>query len=714
MTKTYQHNSLQALKNCLDNQLHPDFSLSFKNSSLHCHNALLSPSSQLLASLITQQTNDYTITSDLDASDNILSSVLSTFYGHPLSLSKANIIDVLHLSWNLKAVDLYNFTKDCIVNKRDATFQLPINKILNNLLNDNFKDQSIVYQNKSIQIHKFLLASVSGWFKKKWSHNWQGHDFIENTSEFTDKLHVNQDCFETFFKSIYAGQLVLSTENVFDYSHLAFYFEFNDLTKFINEFIKQTPSDVEWIFPAIEKANTSLDLRFVALMSDKLACISDLSNRDGISVEPEVLKTFNFNSVNNQWILKCLTKSFLECNDQLWNCQEVSTCLNLIDLNRIKVVDLYYIIFPLLKVSELFQVCVEFSLRVFSTFSATVPIEWIKWFIEQTNQHDSTSALEDFSILLETIVVKSRVSSLILTQLKPFSLQLFALNCKSSHLVLWVLNLLVKSFKSKIVSTSDLGTVLNSICLDFTDSANVYQVIDYLINDESSSIVVNEFIVKKVFPKVVREREELKKRQEEQRNVQQELEKRQKELEKRLKRKQKRNSNASLQAISTPIQLNIEPKYARFSAETKGSSLTLSNNGTVVTSSGCGSDRDTFVTIEHSSSVKRMSFTLLKKDGGTLTGTIGTYLGFSDISSRDVKYGVSLQSSGCDKRINGSNKDRLGPYLQVNDSIIVDLTENQATFSHSNGSWSVTIDIHRDLVFGINPGCAVSWSIQAL
>ncbi|KAL0217106.1 hypothetical protein RCL1_007589 [Eukaryota sp. TZLM3-RCL] len=458
------------------------------------------------------------------------------------------------------------------------------------------------------------------------------------------------------------------------------------------------------MFPAIEKANASLDLRFVALMSDKLACISDLSNRDGISVEPEVLKTFNFNSVNNQWILKCLTKSFLECNDQLWNCQEVSTCLNLIDLNRIKVVDLYYIIFPLLKVSELFQVCVEFSLRVFSTFSATVPIEWIKWFIEQTNQHDSTSALEDFSILLETIVVKSRVSSLILTQLKPFSLQLFALNCKSSHLVLWVLNLLVKSFKSKIVSTSDLGTVLNSICLDFTDSANVYQVIDYLINDESSSIVVNEFIVKKVFPKVVREREELKKRQEEQRNVQQ-------ELEKRLKLSEERKSNASLQAISTPIQVNIEPKYARFSAETLGSSLTLSNNGTVVTRSGRGKGRDKFVAIEHSSSVKRMSFTLLKKQSD---GSIGTYLGFSDISSGGVKHGVYLDSGYCDKRINDSNKDRLGPCLQVNDSIIVDLTENQATFSHSNGSWSFTIDIPRNLVFGINPQSAVSWSIQAL
>ncbi|KAL0217088.1 hypothetical protein RCL1_007571 [Eukaryota sp. TZLM3-RCL] len=155
MTKTYQHNSLQALKNCFDNQLHPDFSLSFKKSSLHCHNALLSPSSQLLASLITQQTSDYTITSDLDAADNILSLVLSTFYGHPLSLSKANIIDVLHLSWNLKALDLYNFVKGCVVNKKDATFQLPINEILNNLLNDNFKDQSIVYQKNLFKFINF-------------------------------------------------------------------------------------------------------------------------------------------------------------------------------------------------------------------------------------------------------------------------------------------------------------------------------------------------------------------------------------------------------------------------------------------------------------------------------------------------------------------------------------------------------------------------------
>ncbi|KAL0217218.1 hypothetical protein RCL1_007701 [Eukaryota sp. TZLM3-RCL] len=190
---------------------------------------------------------------------------------------------------------------------------------------------------------------------------------------------------------------------------------------------------------------------------------------------------------------------------------------------------------------------------------------------------------------------------------------------------------------------------------------------------------------------------------------QEELEKRQEELEERLKRKQKRKSNASLQAISTPIQVNIDPKYARFSAQTKGSSLTLSNNGTVVTSSGNGSNRDKFVTIEHSSSVKRMSFTLLKKHDGYY---IGTYLGFSDTSSGDVNYGVYLDSCYC--RIHGSNKDKLGPCLQVNDSIIVDLTENQATFSHSNGFWSFTINISRNLVFGINPQSAVSWSIQAL
>ncbi|KAL0221021.1 hypothetical protein RCL1_000875 [Eukaryota sp. TZLM3-RCL] len=516
MSVTFNHNSLQALKDCLDNLLHPDFSLSYNDCSLQCHSALVSPPSQLLASLVAERTYDHTMETDIDASDNVLNSIVSTFYGQPLILSKDNILDVLYLSWNLKALDLYKFAKESVQNnlfvasnQKHTTFQFPISQIISNLANDCFKDQKVVYKDKCIQFHKFLLASVSGWFKKKWSHNWQGYDFIENTSEFTDKLHVNQDCFETFFKSIYTGQLVLSTENVFDYSHLACYFEFDDLTKFINEFINTTPSNVEWIFPAIEKANASLDLRFVALMSDKLAGLDALDSKDGISVEPEVLKTFNFNSVDNQWILKSIVKSFLDCNDKLWNSQEVATCLELIDVSRIAVVEIYNIFLPLLNVTELYDVCVAFSLRILQQYTSTVPIEWIKWFIEQTNQHESSNVLEEFAVIIESILIESILPLLSLTPIKSLCLQLFASNCHSSNLILWVLQLVVKSHQSGLVSLKELKTVLNSFSLDDTDSTDVYEVLDPLINDESTSVVVNDFIVRKLFPKIASERRAL-------------------------------------------------------------------------------------------------------------------------------------------------------------------------------------------------------------
>ncbi|KAL0221261.1 hypothetical protein RCL1_001115 [Eukaryota sp. TZLM3-RCL] len=185
----FQHNLLDLLLLAHKSAFLADFDVSFNDHSISCHKCLLTPFSERMSSLVAKNLDSYEIDALEEATCDDFDAIISSFYGKALEITSENSLGIFLLSKSLKYKELSTKAQTVIKSTAGVTHKLPLESIMETLKSDNFKYHTIIFQDKSLQIHKFLFAAISPYFKTKFSQKWQESE--DNFTDFTEFLKVS-------------------------------------------------------------------------------------------------------------------------------------------------------------------------------------------------------------------------------------------------------------------------------------------------------------------------------------------------------------------------------------------------------------------------------------------------------------------------------------------------------------------------------------------
>ncbi|KAL0220801.1 hypothetical protein RCL1_000655 [Eukaryota sp. TZLM3-RCL] len=697
----FQHKILDSLLEALSSGIFSDFELLYKEQRIPCHKAIVSPSSSFLRSLIHKNQDLFEIEQDDDATESDLSVFVQLLYGKSLDINNKNVLPLYLLSKSVSCPSILSHCRTVIQTSNSKGFQIPISDLLSNMKEDEFKDFSITFYDFSLKIHKFLFASISPYFKTKFSRKWQESE--DNITDFTGLLKVEPSSFSSFFNSFYNGKLEVNLDNAFDYSHFSWYFQLSELEKFCNNFILESKAEYSWVTSSVLKAINCEDYRFIKIISTKISEIPDLSNCNPIPVHPLFFQHLTAN-INVSWLLKCLVYSFSNYSEEnIWTPESLKKSFETVKFETLSVNQLYELIEPLLSISELFEYISEFSLSLFNKFTSTVPLNWFTWFIVESDLRKEFKLISQVTPLLNEIITPENISQVPITSFNSETLSLFASSSKKEHLVIWMINCLIELWSSSKLVVEKFSTILMAFDLTKTSFDSVYSVLNKLSSDSVVKTIVFEFVSTKLFPHLIQEYKTVKDALEEQNklleipSVQSAI----REHEAELKRKE--------ELAQQQAKLNqefVNKGGAKFLSSQNGSNVNLSNNDLVATRNNSSGFDNAFVAIQHPVCGRIVLTYKCAAQGGS-SGSYLSIIGF---------FGPSYsQTASCYYKIRAlcslgnatqfyNNCSATGPKsspLSIGHQVIVEFNNNQVTYSIPVFNYSYKEAIPNGHVFGL-------------
>ncbi|KAL0217677.1 hypothetical protein RCL1_008257 [Eukaryota sp. TZLM3-RCL] len=404
----FTHHIVSQLLHSLQTSLLTDFSITLNDVSIPCHQAIISQESTRLSTLIQKGSSEFTIDVWEEASPNEFNKFVDILYGKSCTFNQQNALAFFLLSKTLCCDELANTCSSVLKSFTDCKYFIPVERILENLKVDEFKDHEIIFHDFSLKIHKFFFASISPYFKAKFTKQWQ--DSNDTTSDFSKLLQVSPSSFSNFFMSFYDGKLDVNLENAFEYSHLAWYFQLSELEKFVEDFILNSKAEYQWVTSLVLKAINCEDYRFIKIISTKISEVPDLSNCDPIPVHPLFFQNLTSN-IEVSWLLRCLVFSYTNYSeDNVWTPQSLPQSIETIKLDTLPIEEIYQIIEPLFSFSDLFGFLSSFSLSIFSKFTSQVPLNWFTWFIVESDLRQQFNLISQVSPLFNEIITPENIN----------------------------------------------------------------------------------------------------------------------------------------------------------------------------------------------------------------------------------------------------------------------------------------------------------------
>ncbi|KAL0227746.1 hypothetical protein RCL1_003889 [Eukaryota sp. TZLM3-RCL] len=504
---THQHNIHEKLITLRENGVLTDFDIIFGDQSFSCHKAVAVLASQTIASYVGSNDTCLIVPDSVETTTTVIQSVLNAFYGVSLESDGNNTLELFELTRFLDSSPLVKVSKTTIKQLKPQTFSPSFTSILSDLQNDQFRDFSLVYKNVRIKLHKFLLATLCPVFLSRFE--LQPDD---NEWNFTNLLTVQESSFEEFFTSFYKDKITITLENLFDISHLAFYFQMSSLESCCDSLMNSAEPLVSWIFPSLESADKADDLRFVDRVASVLVKVDDLVQSDPVSIKPVVLCKLCPN-VNVFWLSTVLVHSYFHYdannNQRVWTPNEVQKALTQIDTNTLTINQLYTIIKPLLKVEELYSVLSEFSLARFTIEKSEIPSEWLVWLMVDLDKNEPTNELiltTRFASLLSKVFSKAKLSLIEPLVLHPKSFNVYLSNITQQYLILWFIRSLIISWKVENHWTIEIfDEILSIVNLENVDSRELIAVLRHLETISELFDFYCKFMSVKVTPLVIRD-----------------------------------------------------------------------------------------------------------------------------------------------------------------------------------------------------------------
>ncbi|KAL0217430.1 hypothetical protein RCL1_008011 [Eukaryota sp. TZLM3-RCL] len=693
-----------------------DFETMCEEHRVPCHKAIVSSFCQRLNRLIQRNTDYYDVGEVDEASSQDLETVIRSLYSKSFQLNNDNVLGFLFLSKSLGCSELEVVCKTVVKSCVSSTFGPTIDTILNNLQSEEFKDHEIIFHDFLLKIHKFFFASISPYFKAKFTKQWL--DSNDTTSDFSKLLQVSPSSFSNFFNSFYDGKLEVNLENAFEYSHLAWYFQLAELEKFVEDFILNSKAEYQWVTSLVLKAIISEDYRFIKIISTKISEIPDLSNCDPIPVHPLFFQNLTSN-IDVSWLLRCLVFSYTNYSeDNVWTPQSLEKSIETITFDTLPVKEIYQIIEPLFSMSDLFDFLSSFSLSIFSKFTSQVPLNWFTWFIVESDLRKEFNLISQVSPLLNEITTPENINQVPITSFNSETLYLFAINSKPEHLVIWMINCLIELWSRSQLSEADFSRILMGFDLSETGFELVYSALSMLFSDEILKPILCEFVTFKLVPRLMEqtkktitekdnnitkleaENSHLTKQLTEQEPI---IRQHQKDVEERTLAEERRIAELQHQEKEEEQRrLETIRSGLKFLASNKGHRITLTENDLVATKTSCGRD-NSFVAIQRP--VKGKVVLALLGFGRCFTSFIGffhpSYLQRKNCA--DKAHSLHVHKGHNQLYINYPNKS--GPSkpggISKGQQIIIEFNNNQATFSILSLGYSHTVTVPTGYVLGI-------------
>ncbi|KAL0217513.1 hypothetical protein RCL1_008094 [Eukaryota sp. TZLM3-RCL] len=710
----FQHHILHYLLQAQKEGLMTDFETLFQEHRVSCHKAIVYPFCQRLNSLIQKNIDYYDVGDVDDATSQDLEPVIRSYYGQPLSLTNDNSLMYFLFAKAMSDSELQVQCKTVLKKCVASEYVIPVDTILNNLRSDVFKDHEMIFHDFSIKIHKFFFASLSPYFKAKFTKQ----DSDDTTSDFSKLLPVSPSSFINFFISFYDGKLEVNLENAFEYSHLAWYFQLSELEKFVEDFILNSKAEYQWVTSLVLKAINCEDYRFIKIISTKISEIQELSNCDPIPVHPLFFQNLTSN-IDVSWLLKCLVFSYVNYSEHnVWTPQSLEKSFETIKFDSLPVDEIYQIIEPLFSKSDLFDFLSSFSLSIFSKFTSQVPLNWFTWFIVENDLRKEFNLISQVSPLLNEIITPQNINQVPITSFISETLLLFAINSKQGTSIYWSLLCLIELWSRSQINVEEFSRILMGFDLSETRFELVHSALRRLFSDEILRPILFEFVSVKLFPSLVDENSE-------QASVISKLEAEHAEQQRQIFEK---NSLLNIPVVQNVIKQYQEEKEAeekrlaelakqqafdaevnhefiskgglKFLASNKGSNITLSENDLVATKNVDGYD-NSFVAIQHPVKGK-VVLTLMNFDSDFIT-----FIGFFDPSSFQASncYESSHSLFVCQGHtqfyVNNDNSGPQSETFSIGQQIIIEFNNNQATFSIPSLGFSHTITWPSGHVLGL-------------
>ncbi|KAL0212722.1 hypothetical protein RCL1_006348 [Eukaryota sp. TZLM3-RCL] len=506
----FTHNSCNTLRYCLDHGILCDFTITYNSSVYRCHKAIVRLNSSLLESHIDENLESFDCPESLQVSNDVLLSLLRYFYGTCLDLTPVNSVEVLDLSRFFQCTDLENEVKHVIRNFQENSAQISVSGMLNTMFYTIDSDFKIIYKNCHLNLHRFILAAYTKFFKTKWSRKWEASE--SNESDFSNELLVNEQVFKDFFTSFYTGTITVSVDNIFDVYHLACIFGVPDLISFCVDYIKSADNNTEWIFSSLLKSDESENLEFVKEIALKLSKI-DLKECHGIVLRPSTIKYLS--NVDTIWVLKCIVasyqanslKSSTENFDSLWNSKSLTESFTQINISSLDSVVLFATIKSLFDLKETFPCLVQISIQLIENNPLTFPLEWMLLLITSADSQGDQETTEQLSSKLEGVctIEKCKKEVLSAIKLKASTLKLIIQATSSEHLVLWSIESITSSWNDSLLSVQDVEQLLPLIKVSNCDCLEVYEKLATLSTVDVLEICVCKYLTFKVMSEMVKQ-----------------------------------------------------------------------------------------------------------------------------------------------------------------------------------------------------------------
>ncbi|KAL0224763.1 hypothetical protein RCL1_002675 [Eukaryota sp. TZLM3-RCL] len=505
-SSTHQHGTLQKLLVQRRKTVLTDFDIIFGDQVFPCHKAVAVLSSKTVAHCVTSNDFSLIIPDSVETTPEAIESVIDSFYGVPLNVTNKNVLAIYEFSRFIDMSPLFSLSKEAINEFQPKVFNTSLESVLSDLENDQFRDFSLVYKNVRIKLHKFLLATLCPVFLSRFE--LQPGD---NEWNFTDLLTIQESSFEQFFTSFYKDNITINLENLFDISHLSFYFQLSSLEACCDSLMNSAEPLVSWIFPSLESADKADDLRFVDRLASVLVKVDDLAQSEPVAIKPDVLYKLCPN-VNVFWLSTVLVHSYFHYdynNQRVWTPNEVQKALTQIDTNTLTINQLYCIIKPLLKVEELYPVLSEFSLTRFTIEMSEIPSDWLVWLMVELDKNEPTNELNlttRFASLLSKVFSKAKLSLIEPLVLHSKSFNVYLSNITQQYLILWFIQSLIISWKVENHWTIEIfDEILSIVNLENVDSRELIAVLKPLENIVELFDFFCKFMSTKVTPLVIRD-----------------------------------------------------------------------------------------------------------------------------------------------------------------------------------------------------------------
>ncbi|KAL0211892.1 hypothetical protein RCL1_005518 [Eukaryota sp. TZLM3-RCL] len=716
----HHHGILERLLNQRRNATLTDFELIYKDQRIPCHKDIVS----ILSSTIGEQTDATLVIEPLlaenDATTDVLEAVTEALYGQPLEIN-INVLEVIDFATSLRLGELVSLCTQSITSRTDKTFVSSFTSILERLQNDHHREFSLVYRNITITIHRFLLAALCPIFLSRFA-----LEPDDNEWNLTDFLTVQESSFEDFFTSFYRDEVAITLDNLFDFSHLAFYFQMPALVSSCDSFMNSAEPLVDWIFPGLESADKAGDLIFVDKLVNVMSRLDDLAQCDPIAVKPEVF-TKLCSSVDVHWLIKVLVYSYIHYNSidsqRVWTVDQFERGLEQIDTSAIAIDLLYSIISPLLEVEELCHVFSKFSLSRFTTEQLEIPSEWLVWLMVELDKQEPPSIINPTTMLpflIPSIFTREKLSIMPPLVLHPRSLRIYLANISEGYIVLWFIQCLISSFNVENDWTFEIfEEILSLVNLETLDLRKLIAVLRPIENNIRLQEFYYRFVSNQVTPLIIRDYTRTVGELEIAQQALQEVTFLQSEVV-RLNTMVTRHADIihqeeeRLAYIANPLSFIASNRTSfyefcggqiKFLADTLGSNLSLVNN--LCVEKQCEEQVHSFVAINHPPTGQ----VVLKCENGPKFCCIGMF-------NPDYAQGSEPFNQMRGIRVHGQciflHKEELTNHVFCTcNNVLIEFRESHFAMSFLPLSGSVTFDYVEGWVFGIHlQDSGESWSID--